>query len=174
VQERGTGPALTPPGEVGVVVPTQRRFPLLVAIAAGVVAVDQLTKWWALEALDDRTIHLVWTLQLQLTFNTGTAFSLGAGRGGLVALVAVVVVAAMVWLGRGVTGTAAAGALGLVLGGAVGNLADRVFREGDGFLGGAVVDFVDLQWWPVFNLADVAIVVGAAWLLVSTRTSADS
>ena len=174
MQERGTGPALTPPGQAGVaIVPTERRFPLLAAIAAAVVAVDQLTKWWALEALDDRTIHLVWTLQLHLTFNTGTAFSLGAGRGGMVALVAVVVVAAMVWVGRGVTGVAAAGALGLVLGGAVGNLADRVFREGDGFLGGAVVDFVDLQWWPVFNLADAAISCGVILLLVTGWRASD-
>ena len=50
--------------------------------------------------------------------------------------------------------------LGIILGGALGNLADRAFRAGDGFLGGRVVDMVDLQWWPVFNLADVALWVG--------------
>ena len=46
----------------------------------------------------------------------------------------------------------------------MGNLIDRAFRAGDGFLGGAVVDFIDLQWWPVFNVADAAIVVGALLL----------
>ena len=51
-------------------------------------------------------------------------------------------------------------AVGAIIGGAIGNLADRVFREGGGFFGGAVVDFIDLQWWPVFNVADSAIVVG--------------
>ncbi|HEX7167995.1 MAG TPA: signal peptidase II, partial [Acidimicrobiales bacterium] len=55
-----------------------------------------------------------------------------------------------------------AAGLGLVLGGAVGNLADRLFRDH----GGAVVDFVDLQWWPVFNVADIAISVGAVLLVV--------
>ena len=50
--------------------------------------------------------------------------------------------------------------IGLVIGGAIGNVLDRLFRAGDGFLGGAVVDFIDLQWWPVFNVADMAITVG--------------
>jgi signal peptidase II len=60
--------------------------------------------------------------------------------------------------------------LGLVLGGALGNLADRVFRDGSGFLGGAVIDFIDLQWWPVFNVADIAVTVGGVLLvLTSTR-----
>jgi signal peptidase II len=54
----------------------------------------------------------------------------------------------------------------MVLGGAIGNLLDRAFRPGDGFLGGGVVDFIDLQWWPVFNLADSAIVVGAITLFL--------
>ena len=47
-----------------------------------------------------------------------------------------------------------------MLGGAVGNLIDRIFRDGGGFLGGAVIDFVDLQWWPVFNVADAAVSIG--------------
>ena len=46
-------------------------------------------------------------------------------------------------------------AIGLVVGGRLGNLLDRALREGDGFLGGGVVDFIDLQWWPVFNVADI-------------------
>jgi signal peptidase II len=145
-----------------------RRFPLLAAVAVLVLAVDQLTKWWALVALDDGPIDLVWTLRLNLTFNTGSAFSIGAGRGGLIAVLAVVIVGAMVWLGRAVTSVAGAVALGAVLGGALGNLADRAFRAGDGgVLGGAVVDFVDLGWWPVFNVADAAIVVGGVALVLA-------
>jgi signal peptidase II len=143
-----------------------RQAPLIAAVAIAVLVIDQLTKWWALQALDDGSIHLFWTLRLRLTFNTGTAFSLGAGRGGLVALLAISVVAAMLWIGRSVATRLGAVALGLVLGGAVGNLADRVFRADDGILSGAVVDFIDLQWWPVFNLADASIVVGALLLLV--------
>ena len=57
--------------------------------------------------------------------------------------------------------------LGMILGGAIGNLADRALRAGDGFLGGAVVDFVDLQWWPVFNAADSAIVVAGVILVLT-------
>ena len=59
--------------------------------------------------------------------------------------------------------------LGIVLGGALGNLTDRAFRAGDGFLGGQVVDMVDLQWWPVFNLADAALWVGIGVLLLASR-----
>jgi signal peptidase II len=143
-----------------------RQAPLIAAVAGAVLLADQLSKWWALQALDDGPIHLFWTLRLRLTFNTGTAFSLGAGRGGLVALLAILVVAAMLWIGRSVATRLGAVALGLVLGGAVGNLADRVFRADDGLLSGAVVDFVDLQWWPVFNVADASIVIGALLLLV--------
>jgi len=153
----------------------RRRTGWLVAMATVVVGVDQLTKWWALRALDDGPVHLVWTLRLRLAFNTGAAFSLGSGRGGLIALLAVAVVVAMVVVSRSVTNRSGAVALGVVLGGAVGNLVDRLARSGPaggevGFLGGAVVDFVDLGWWPVFNLADAAIVVGAVLLaIVSSR-----
>ena len=60
-----------------------------------------------------------------------------------------------------------------MLGGAVGNLGDRLLRDADGFLDGRVVDFVDLQWWPVFNVADAAIVVGGI-LLLALRTRHES
>ncbi len=69
--------------------------------------------------------------------------------------------------GRSATRPIVAVATGLVVGGAIGNLLDRALREGDGFLGGGVVDFIDLQWWPIFNVADSAIVVGAVLLFLS-------
>ena len=59
--------------------------------------------------------------------------------------------------------------LGIILGGAVGNLADRALRAGDGVLGGRVVDFIDLQWWPVFNVADSALWIGIGVLLFAAR-----
>ena len=61
--------------------------------------------------------------------------------------------------------------LGLIQGGAIGNVIDRLFREGEGFMGGAVIDFLDVgDWWPVFNIADAAIVVGGAMVaLLSSR-----
>ncbi len=167
MQERGTGPPLTEPSR------RTRYLGILGAVAAAVLAVDQLTKWWALEALADGDIDVVWMLRLRLTRNTGAAFSFGAGRGLVVVVVVIAVVFAMVWMGRGVTSRKGAVALGLVLGGAFGNLADRVFRADDGIFSGAVVDFIDLQWWPVFNVADVAISVGVIGLLVFTTVRDD-
>jgi signal peptidase II len=143
----------------------------MLAIATAVVALDQLTKWWAERALDDgHVVHVVWTLQLKLVRNPGTAFSLGRSLGPLLGVLAVVVVLILVRVGRMVSNTPTAVALGLVLGGAVGNLIDRIFRAGHGFFGGHVIDFIDLQWWPVFNVADSGIVVGGVLLaLVAYR-----
>lgn len=142
------------------------------AIGLAIVALDQLTKWWALERLGQGPIDLVGPLRLRLTFNTGGAFGLGAGFAPILAVgafVLVVVLARMGHIGaRPVTSVAVAA----ILGGAVGNLADRIFREGSGFLGGAVVDFIDLQFWPVFNVADMAIVVGGALLVWGERPAA--
>ena len=130
------------------------------------VAADQLTKHWALSALADGPIELVWTLRLDLTFNEGAAFSIGSS-GGLFSLLGLVVVALVFRPVLRWPTPWAPVALGLLLGGAFGNLADRLFRAGDGgLLGGHVVDFVDLQWWPVFNVADVGISTGAALLVL--------
>ena len=71
------------------------------------------------------------------------------------------VAVAMFWVVRSVRTPIVIIGLGLVQGGAIGNVLDRAFRDGDGFLGGAVIDFLEVgDWWPVFNVADVAIVVG--------------
>lgn len=149
--------------------PVMRGLAGPLGLGAGVVVVDQVTKHLALAALQDgRTIEVVGSLQFRLFFNTGSAFSLGAGRGGLIGLLAIGIVVILLRSARSLPGRLGAVALGLVLGGAVGNLVDRGFRRGDGFLGGAVVDFVDLQWWPVFNVADAAIVVGAILLVVAS------
>jgi signal peptidase II len=132
--------------------------------AALVVALDQLSKHWALQALDDGPIDLVGSLRLKLTFNDGAAFSLGGGRTAVIAVIAMVVSAVVIRLGLRAERRQWAVGLGVVLGGAVGNLVDRVLRAGDGLLGGHVVDFIDLQWWPVFNVADIALWVGIGLL----------
>ncbi|HEX5947007.1 MAG TPA: signal peptidase II [Acidimicrobiales bacterium] len=148
--------------------PARARWPLLLSVAAFALALDQLSKAWAVERLGNgEIIDLVGSLRLRLTMNFGSAFSLADGRGPLISLLALVVVAVLLRTGRHATRPTMAVALGLVLGGAIGNLIDRAFREGDGFLGGGVVDFVDLQWWPVFNVADSAIVVGAILLFIA-------
>ena len=138
---------------------------------AGVVLIaDQATKALALSTLDDGSvIDLVGSLRLRLVFNRGTAFGIGSRFAPLIALLGVAVVAVLAHTGRMLARPAARASLGLVLGGAVGNLVDRLLRSGGGVLGGAVVDFVDLQWWPVFNLADAAITVGAVLLAVTAH-----
>ncbi len=149
-----------------------RLTTIVVAVAGLVIIVDQLTKWWATRSLADRDIDLVWTLRFHLVQNHGAAFSLAGGRGGLVAILAIAIVVGLIAFGRGIDTRVGAVALGLVLGGALGNLLDRLLREGSGFLGGGVVDFIDLQWWPIFNVADACVVVGGLLLvLVVARTT---
>jgi signal peptidase II len=143
---------------------------LLAGVAVAVVLVDQLTKWWAVEQLGDRQIQLVGSLQLNLVRNLGSAFSIGGGSwwGGAVSLAGLVIIVGLLWFARLTTSRLAVVALGLVVGGAIGNLIDRAARSERGFMGGGVIDFVDLQWWPVFNVADAAVVVGVVILLVVT------
>ena len=143
-----------------------RRLGLVLGVAAAVILIDQLTKWWALNTLSTETIHVVWTLQLNLVRNTGAAFSLAGGSGALIAPLAIVVVVVLIWQGRSVSSRLGSVALGLVLGGAVGNVLDRALRGDAGFMQGAVVDFIDFQWWPVFNVADMGVVVGGILLAI--------
>jgi len=146
------------------------RGPLL--IAAAVVLVDQLTKHWALQALQDGPIDVIWSLRFRLAFNSGMAFSQGAGLGPVIGIVALLVmVGLLISIGR-TTSRIYPVAVGLILGGAAGNLVDRLFRQ-PGWLRGAVVDFIDLQWWPIFNVADIAVTVGGITLLLSSLRRPD-
>jgi signal peptidase II len=137
--------------------------------AAVVVVLDQLTKHWALQALADGPIDLVGSLRLNLVFNDRAAYSLGGGGNtAVIASIGIVLVAVLVTMGLRAERRGWALGLGMVLGGALGNLVDRAFRAGDGFLGGRVVDMVDVQWWPVFNVADVALWVGIGVLVIDS------
>jgi signal peptidase II len=142
------------------------RAPLLIALV--VILLDQLTKHWALNALSDgRIIEVVWTLQFNLAFNSGMAFSRGRGLGPYIAVVAtLVIVWLLVSLRSGGTKLGAFG-MGCLIGGAAGNLLDRLFR-GDAWLRGSVVDFIDFQWFPIFNVADIAVNVGAIALILNS------
>lgn len=160
--------ALGEPSGAGKPVAGARHRTLFAAVAAVVVALDQLSKHWALSALQDAPVEVVGTLRLKLTFNDSAAFSLGGGRTTLIALVGLVVVGFLVWFGLKADRALWAAGLGVILGGALGNLSDRAFRDGGGFLGGHVVDFIDLQWWPVFNLADVSLWVGLGLLALAS------
>jgi len=154
----------------------RHRLRLTMAIALTVIAIDQLTKHWAVNALtDEPPIHVIWTLQWNLTFNSGMAFSKGQGIGPIIGLVAVIVVVVVLLGVRKNSNPMVALAAGFVVGGALGNLADR-FLRGDGWLHGSVVDFVDFQWFPIFNVADMAVNVGGVlfvlWSLFSKQEAA--
>jgi signal peptidase II len=142
------------------------------SVAGVVIVLDQATKAWAVNRLDlrgcgvpDGCIELIGSLRFRLVENTGASFSIGQGFGPWLGLIAAVMAVVLVRASRSVSPGMAV-ALGLVAGGAVGNLLDRVFRADDGVLSGAVIDFIDLQWWPVFNVADIGVVVGVALLAV--------
>ena len=139
-----------------------------VAIAAGVVLVDQATKHWAVTTLSNgETIDVVWTLQFNLAFNNGMAFSQGRGFGPLIAVVATAVIVWLLISLRPESSRMSTIGMGLLIGGAAGNLIDRLFR-GDAWLRGAVVDFIDFQWFPIFNVADIAVNVGAGLLILNS------
>lgn len=140
----------------------------LLALSLLVVGADQLSKHWAVSHLSDgHADHVLWTLQFKLGFNSGMAFSQGTSFGPLIAIVAfMVMVVLATTLGRSDSMVVSSG-VSLVLGGAFGNFVDRLFR-GDAWLRGKVVDFVDFQWFPVFNVADSAITIGGTMLVIGT------
>jgi signal peptidase II len=136
------------------------------------LVLDQLTKSWAVHSLDGAPISVIWTLRLELAYNSGASFSMGSGKGPWIALGALVIVGVLVWNARSVSSRLTAVALGMIVGGALGNLGDRVVRGDAGILQGSVVDFIDLQWWPVFNVADIGVVCGAILLIIATLRGA--
>lgn len=150
------------------------KSPAVVAapIVLGLLAADQVTKTWALNTLaDDHVIDVVWTLRFNLAFNTGMAFSRGGGMGPVIGIISIVVVALLLGTMRRHHSRLRLIASAVVAGGALGNIVDRLFR-GDGWMRGAVVDFIDLQWWPIFNIADMAIVMGGVVLAVAVSRQA--
>ena len=133
---------------------------------------DRVSKLWAEHTLPDHPIDVIrGVLTLRYTTNSGGAFSVGERAPWLFVGATVAVVAAIVITAFRHRSRLQAVALGLVLGGALGNLTDRIVR-GPG-LRGRVVDFVDLHVWPVFNAADSAIVVGALLLGLATWRGSD-
>lgn len=128
---------------------------------------DQVTKVLAVDRLvEGRPVEVVpGVLDLYLLYNPGAAFSLATGATWVLTVVAAVVVVAVAVMARRLGSRAWALALGLLLGGALGNLTDRLLRE-PGFGVGHVVDFLRLPRWPVFNLADTSIVVAAVLVVV--------
>ena len=140
--------------------PPPRRTLPLATVAAAVLALDVLTKLWVVERLGDRRVDLIGdVLVIRQIRNPGAAFGMAQGATVVFTGVAVAVVAVIVRTAQRLRSAGWAAALGLLLGGATGNLVDRVFRS-PGPVRGHVVDFVEVGWWPLFNVADAAIVTG--------------
>jgi lipoprotein signal peptidase len=154
----------------------RRRTSLLVLVASLVLVADVLSKLIAVAKLSDRARvtlipHVLW---LTMTRNAGAAFSVGTGSTIVFTAVAVAVVVVILRTARSLKSAGWAFSLGLLLGGALGNLSDRIFRAPAAFRG-HVVDWIELPHWPIFNLADSAIVVGGvlAVLLAAYRVELD-
>jgi len=151
-----------------------RRWPaLLYAVAAAVLILDRLTKTWVEHSLSGRPpIRVIpGVLSLTYTTNSGGAFGVGRSAPWLFAAATIVVTIVIVVFSFRPMRPSIAVSLGLILGGALGNLADRALN-GPGF-GGPVTDFIDLQVWPIFNLADTAIVIGALLLAFASFDGSD-
>lgn len=143
-----------------------RRYLIAVGLAISVVIVDLLTKRLASIELVDQPIEIIpGFLSLIYVENPGAAFSLLPGAGPFVGLAAIAVAIGVLWSLRKERPTLEVVAFGLIVGGAIGNLVDRIFR-GDRFLDGKVIDWIDLWWIPTFNIADMAITVAVGLLLV--------
>jgi signal peptidase II len=136
---------------------SRRGYVLALLLAGGVVAADQATKWVVRAQAEHLPRQLVAGLRIDLTYNSGISFSRFAGAGDIV-VVLVAVVAAGVAVALVLSPPRYRPALGVILGGAVGNLIDRLRFDG------AVVDFISFYGWPSFNVADAAIVVGTILL----------
>lgn len=146
-----------------------RRLPLALTIAAIVIVVDQATKFWADRTLADRgPVPVIGDfIQFRLIRNAGAAFSMGEDT---TWIFTIITAAAVVWLFWFVTRpqpTWRVVGFALLLGGAITHLGDRLFRA-PGFAQGHVVDFIDYNGWFVGNVADIALVGGAIWLVLFT------
>jgi signal peptidase II len=173
--------------------PADRRQPVLASrgawlvfagVAGGLYAADQLSKRAALDNLAGRgDVQVVGeVLQLHLTRNPGAAFSLGTDLTVVLTCLAIVATAVVLWVSRRVVDRLWALGLGAMLAGITGNLTDRMLREPAPFHG-HVIDFLKLPNWPIFNVADIAINIGALLVLVQvvrgvrldgTRQTADA
>ncbi len=143
---------------------TATTTPFVIAVAT-LAGVDLTTKWWAVNALSNHPRELPGPIDLDLAYNTGTAFGMFAGLPTIVVSTAtLIVIALVVHMWR--TNRAPTAPTTLVTAGAVANVLDRL--EGDG-----VVDMLHTGWWPTFNLADIYITLGVAWWIATSIRSTD-
>ncbi len=162
-------------------VSARRSLVEVLVIVGSILGLDQLTKQWILRtlepgpcSLDGACIDIFWTLRLNLIFNPGASFSTGRGLGPLIGAISFVMAAAMIFLAARSISALQRRIFASIAGGALGNGFDRLFRAEEGFLSGEVVDFIDFQWWPVFNVADIAIVCAVVLAIVVSFVAPDA
>lgn len=142
---------------------------------AAVLVADQATKEWAVSALSEGPTSKFLGVRFKLYFNPGAAFSsfTGGSAGPYLAVLAIVISAFLIRAGTKAPNRRNQIVYGAIAGGALGNFVDRLVRADDGWLSGKVVDFIDVGWWPVFNIADSALVGGVVLLVLFTLTQAE-
>ena len=155
---------------------------LMLKVAIGVIALDLFTKVLAVRYLENRpSIVLVPAVfgekdgpLLQFTFirNSGAAFSLGSSTTWVFTLLAFIIAFYIYRTGKKVVRLSWAICLGAMLGGAIGNLIDRLFRA-PGVFRGAVVDFIQIPYWAIFNIADMGVSISAVVIAVMTLLGKD-
>jgi signal peptidase II len=152
----------------------RRRLRLLLGVAAVVLALDIITKVLAVKLLTPgQPVPIIGdTVTWTLVRNSGAAFSMATGYTWVLTVIATGVVVGIFWMGRRLVSPWWAIGLGMILGGAMGNLVDRFFRS-PGPLRGHVVDFLSIGWWPVFNVADPSVVGGAILLVTLSAMGYD-
>ena len=143
------------------------RAVVISGLAAAVAVADQVSKSIEQSALASGPTHVLGPLDLELTYNRGAAFGLGAGVTPIILVIGAVLVVVVLGFGRPVHARLATVASGLLVGGALSNLGDRIFRPN----GGAVIDWIHLSHWPTFNVADSCVVVGVALLVLANLGS---
>ncbi len=135
-------------------------------VAVLVIAIDQVTKTLAETHLANHSVKIFGPLSFKLLYNTGVAFSIGAGNTLVVTVIELLVIVGIILYVRRIKRVALGVGFGMVIGGALGNIADRLFRHKNG----AVIDFIHTGFWPTFNLADSAVVIGIVVILFASRS----
>jgi signal peptidase II len=157
----------TPPARpAGRIRSARTAYLVVLGVGAALVGLDQWTKQLAIDGLGDGSVVRILggLVYLDLTFNPGAAFSIGTGLTWIFPIIAMAISAGILWFTRQLRSWPWAVVLGLILGGALGNLVDRLFRE-PGPMRGHVVDFISVfapagEKFPIFNIADSALTVG--------------
>lgn len=136
-------------------------------VALVVIAIDQITKTLAENHLATHSIKLIGPLSLELVYNSGVAFSIGSGNAPVVTVIEFLVVLGIIFYALRIKKIGQAVGFGMVVGGALGNISDRIFRHNNG----AVIDFIHTGFWPTFNLADTSVVLGIVVILLASRST---